>query len=79
MTEEQLTNAKNPPELPSDDHGHGHYGGQKDHTLHFGLGRTCTATVSVRCPNEGLSTESFTLEAGSRYLLRQGESPEKLP
>ncbi len=61
------------------DGGHGHYGGQKDTTLHFGLGHACSAVVSVRWPNEMLSTESFTLEAGQRYLVRQGEMPLPLP
>lgn len=53
--------------------GHGHYGSQRDRVLHFGLGAACEATVEVRWPNAELTTETFTLPAGHRFRIRQGE------
>ncbi len=53
--------------------GYGHKGAQTDRVLHFGLGAGCVAEVSVRWPNADLTTEQFTLGAGRRYLLQQGE------
>ena len=56
--------------------GHGHYGAQNDLTLHFGLGAACTAEVTVRWPDRPLTTQTFTLPAGYRFTLMQGEEPQ---
>jgi len=58
------------------DGGHGHYGGQSDPTLHFGLGTACDAEVTVRWPNAELTTESATLPAGHRFEWVQGSDPQ---
>ena len=55
--------------------GHGHYGSQRDLVLHFGLGAACEAEVEVRWPNRALHTETFTLPAGHRFELVEGEAP----
>jgi hypothetical protein len=55
--------------------GHGHYGIQHDAVLHFGLGAACSATVTVRWPDQSLTTQTFTLDSGLRYHLKQGEKP----
>ena len=52
--------------------GHGHYGVQTDRVLHFGLGEACEATVTVRWPDEALTTETFTVKTGYRWRLEQG-------
>jgi len=57
------------------DGGHGHYGSQSDLVLHAGLGGACEAEVTVRWPDAELSTETFTLPAGHRIRLVQGERP----
>ena len=48
---------------------------QDDLVQSFGLGAACTATVTVRWPDEAGTTESFTLPAGHRIRLVQGEPP----
>lgn len=55
--------------------GHGHYGMQDDLTLHFGLGAACDAEVTVRWPNADLTMETFSLPAGYRFDVTQGEGP----
>ena len=55
--------------------GHGHYGMQDDLMQHFGLGAACEAEVSIRWPVAGLPVETFTVPAGHRYFVRQGEDP----
>lgn len=55
------------------DGGHGHYGSQSDLVLHFGLGAACAGEVTVRWPDADLSTETFTLPAGHRFEITQGE------
>lgn len=60
------------------DGGHGHYGTQQDTLLHFGLGQACQAQLTVRWPDAALTTETATLEAGKRYLWRQGQAPEPI-
>ena len=55
--------------------GHGHYGTQNDLVLHFGLGSACEAEVTVRWPDADLTAETFTLWAGARYHVVQGEDP----
>jgi len=59
------------------DGGHGHYGNQDDLVLHFGLGSACTASVTVRWPDEDLTEQTIELGAGYRYALKQGESPQR--
>ncbi|MEQ8272453.1 MAG: CRTAC1 family protein [Deltaproteobacteria bacterium] len=56
--------------------GHGHYGIQHDLVLHFGLGDACTADVTVRWPDAELTTETFAVQTGYRYVVRQGQAPE---
>ncbi len=55
--------------------GHGHYGIQHDLVQHFGLGANCEAEVSVRWPDESLTTQHFTIAAGYRYRIVQGGAP----
>ena len=55
--------------------GHGHYGMQDDLMQHLGLGAACEAEVSIRWPVAGLPVETFTVPAGHRYFVRQGEDP----
>ena len=57
------------------DGGHGRYTTQRDLVLHFGLAEHCEAEVSVRWPDLGLTTETFTLPAGYLYEVRQGTAP----
>ncbi len=52
--------------------GHGHYGMQHDLTVHAGLGSSCTATVTVRWPDAAGSEETFDVQAGYRYDVKQG-------
>lgn len=59
--------------------GHGHYGIQHDHLLHFGLGTACEAEVEVRWPDAALSTETFRALSGYRYRWVQGEKPAVIP
>ncbi len=58
--------------------GYGHYGAQNDHTLHFGLGESCSAEVTIRWPDADLTEEHFTLDHGKRYLIKQGAQPVEL-
>jgi hypothetical protein len=58
--------------------GHGHYGIQHSQRLHFGLGEACEAEVTVRWPNQELTTETFTLKAGRAYSLTQGGEPQPI-
>ncbi|MFU8802317.1 MAG: CRTAC1 family protein, partial [Bradymonadaceae bacterium] len=55
--------------------GHGHYGIQHDLTQHFGLGPACTAEVTIRWPDKDLTEQTFTIQSGYRYQVRQGEAP----
>ena len=48
---------------------------QRDRVLHFGLGAACEAEVTVRWPNAALTTQTFRVNAGWRYHVRQGEAP----
>jgi hypothetical protein len=54
------------------DGGHGHFGTQRDATLHFGLGPSCKATVRVIWPDAKRTMQTFELAANQRYQLRQG-------
>jgi hypothetical protein len=60
------------------DGGHGQWGNQDDLTLHFGMGQSCESEVTVRWPNENLTTQSFVLQAGHRYLIIEGQEPLKV-
>ena len=55
--------------------GHGHYGVQHDMVLHFGLADACTAEVSVRWPNGDLTEQTFGVQAGYRYTVKEGTAP----
>ncbi len=55
--------------------GHGHYGIQHDRVAHFGLGAACEAEVTIRWPDRELSEQHFTVQAGYRYRIVQGEMP----
>ena len=57
------------------DGGHGRYTTQRDQTLHFGLGAACEAEVTIRWPDQALTTQRFTLGAGYGYRVLQGEAP----
>jgi len=58
------------------DGGHGRYTTQRDLTLHFGLGAECEAEVTVRWPDQALTTQTFAVQAGYRYGVQQGEDPK---
>lgn len=58
--------------------GFGHFGAQNDTTLHFGLGASCAAEVSIRWPDATLSTQHAELVAGYRFRVLQGDEPEPL-
>jgi hypothetical protein len=61
------------------DGGHGHFGMQDDLVQHFGLGTAGDAQVTIRWPNAALETQSFSVHTGSRYHVKQGSAPVKLP
>ena len=53
--------------------GHGHFGMQDDLVQTVGLGAACEAEVTVRWPVKDVPAQTFTLQAGHRFLLTQGE------
>jgi len=55
--------------------GYGHYGAQNDLVLHFGLGTACDAEITVRWPDADLTEQSFTVVAGHRFEVTQGQDP----
>jgi len=55
--------------------GHGHYGLQNQKGLHFGLGASCEAEVTIRWPNAELTEQTFTVQAGYRYTIVEGSAP----
>lgn len=55
------------------DGGHGHVGTQEDATLHFGMGHAGEAEVTVHWPDADRSVQTFTLETGAVWRIRQGE------
>lgn len=61
------------------DGGHGQSSTQRDHVLHFGLGQACEAKVQVRWPDSTQTTQTFTLQAGKRWRIVQGQAPVELP
>ena len=54
------------------DGGHGHFGTQHDLTLHFGLGASCDAEITVTWPDRELSEQTVSLAGNQRYHLVQG-------
>jgi enediyne biosynthesis protein E4 len=62
------------------DGGHGTFGAQQDHVLHFGLGADCTAEVTVAWPDAARTTQTFPVAARHHYRLVQGVAlPGELP
>ncbi|MDP6944773.1 MAG: CRTAC1 family protein, partial [Myxococcota bacterium] len=57
------------------DGGHGHFGLQRDLTLHIGLGQACEAQVTVHWPDRAGSMETFTATANQRLEVVQGAAP----
>ena len=55
--------------------GYGHFGAQEDLVLHFGLGASCDAQVTVRWPDADLTTETFRVVSGHRYDVKPGAGP----
>lgn len=53
--------------------GGGQWGNQADLVLHFGLGESCEAEVSIRWPDGDLSQQTFTVGGGYRYRVTQGK------
>ncbi len=56
--------------------GHGHYGAQDDLTLHFGLAEACEAEVTIRWPDQALTTQTFKVPAGYKFTVTEGEDPK---
>jgi hypothetical protein len=57
------------------DGGHGHFNTQRHAALHFGLGKACSAEVTVRWPDATASSQTFVLPAGRRFVLSPGAVP----
>ena len=58
--------------------GHGHFGMQRDLVLHFGLGTSCEADVTITWPNSEGTTQTFTVYANQRYFVEQGNDPAQV-
>lgn len=58
--------------------GHGHYGIQHEHALHFGLGAAGEAQVTILWPDRKRSISRFSLQAGYRYRIEQGRAPRAM-
>ena len=56
--------------------GYGHYGAQSDNVLHFGLGQSCTATITIEWPDSARTVQRLQLNAGHRYRVVQGQAAE---
>jgi hypothetical protein len=56
--------------------GDGQYGDQTDLVQHVGLGEACEAEVTIRWPDQALTTEVFMLGGGYRWRIEQSGSPE---
>lgn len=54
--------------------GHGHFGTQDDLVQTIGLGDACEAEVTVRWPVGEQPEQTFTLAAGHRFELTQGQA-----
>ncbi|MCO4763805.1 MAG: CRTAC1 family protein, partial [Myxococcales bacterium] len=57
------------------DGGHGHYNTQRDKLLHFGLGKDCTATVTITWPNQARTQQTVKLVGNQRWVVKQGQAP----
>ena len=57
------------------DGGHGHFGLQRDLTLHIGLGQACDAQNTVQWPDREGTVETFTATANQRLEVIQGAAP----
>ncbi|MBM4346032.1 MAG: CRTAC1 family protein [Deltaproteobacteria bacterium] len=57
------------------DGGHGQGNTQRDPTLHFGLGDSCNAELTVTWPDAKHTVEKFAVAADKRYRLTQGGKP----
>ncbi len=57
------------------DGGHGHFGMQRDLVLHFGLGQSCEAEVTITWPDAPGSSQTFTIHGNQRYVVEQGLTP----
>ena len=57
------------------DGGHGHFGMQRDLVLHFGLGQSCEAEVTITWPDALGSSQTFTIHGNQRYVVEQGLTP----
>jgi len=55
------------------DGGHGHFGTQRDLTLHFGLGAACEAEISVTWPDKDRTQETFQRAGNAFHELTQGQ------
>ncbi len=58
------------------DGGHGHFGTQRDLTLHFGVGDAETLDVTIRWPDSDLTEQSFVVDSNKFYQVTQGGKPE---
>ncbi len=58
------------------DGGHGHFGTQRDFTLHFGVGDAETVDVTIRWPDADLTEQNFVVDSNKHYFVTQGEEPE---
>jgi hypothetical protein len=58
--------------------GYGHYGAQSDLAVHFGLGTSCEAEITVRWSDAAQTTQTFTLPTGHAFSLAQGGTPHLL-
>ena len=60
------------------DGGHGHQATQEDKVLHFGLASQEEVSVVVSWPDAAATSEQFTLQTNSRYVLEQGGGAERV-
>jgi hypothetical protein len=58
------------------DGGHGQWGNQDDRVLHFGLGTSCYADVTVTWPDDSGTSETFRVGSGYRWTLSAGGEAE---
>jgi len=58
--------------------GHGQWGNQDDRVLHFGLGTSCFADVTVTWPDAAGTVETFRVGSGYRWRLAAGSDAEPL-
>jgi hypothetical protein len=58
------------------DGGHGHFGAQRDFTLHFGLGSECMAKVNIVWPNKEATKQTLELKGNAIYTVKQGQGAE---